>query len=167
MDYIIASVVFSLTFILFFKFVVPGLEQEDYSTIDSVYGDCRVIANALISAGYPSNWTNETVQRIGLTSEYNIINGTKVAMFKNMTVEDYQRVKDKFNLRADFVVFFINRSNQPVPVAGNYHIGHPTIALDVDNRVDLESFEYKNLASLTRVLVYNKTVVRMVIYTWN
>ncbi len=165
-DFIFGVVVFSLCIILFYKFV-PNLSQQELSSLNEVYQDCKLLSESVSSSGYPENWTNDSVQRIGITDRGIIINGSKVAKFDEMTKEDYSRVKNIFSLKADFVLFFTNSSDEPVSINGVYYIGYPDVSLSADNRINMSAIDYDNLASLTRVLIYNKKTIKMVTYAWD
>jgi hypothetical protein len=165
MDFIFAMIIFTGCIILFYSFF-PNVTTQELTDLDDVYLDGRVLSSALLSSGYPTNWTNTTVQRIGIIDDRRL-NITKYALFASMTSNDYYRVKDLFNLRADFVVFFQNETGGVTNMSGIHHIGHPDVSVGSVNAIDLEAVPHNNLVTFTRVIGYNGLVQRMVIYVWD
>jgi len=130
--------------------------------------DAKGIAGSILTAGYPFNWTNETVQRIGIMQDERIIDPVKLGRFANMTKtsDDYDQTRVLFNLRSDYVVYFTDRDENPITLGIVDRIGDPTMPF-LAGVPDFTLIEEKNLLALTRVLIFNKTSVKMVVYTWN
>jgi hypothetical protein len=165
MDFIFGTVVFCLCLVLFYTYF-PNINRQELNDLDEVYLDGRQISESLLSSGHPANWTNSTVERLGIIDN-RIINASKLALFSNMTKEDYYRVKALFNIRADFVVFFTNNTDGNENISGIHHVGAPGVSVGSDNSIDLSGIEYKNLAAFTRIITFNGYVKKMVVYAWD
>lgn len=66
-DIIVATGIFIVGIIAFFLYTInyPTGEQEK---LDDLLYEGNIIADNLLSEGYPLNWTNITVSKIGLLS---------------------------------------------------------------------------------------------------
>jgi len=128
--------------------------------------ETKTISESLVSQGYPSNWTDMTVERIGITDGDKIINSTKLIQFYNLSLTNYSKTRKLFGIKGDFIVFFTRMNNSPANLSGIYKIGYPLVVLDLQNNVDLSAVEYNNLVSLKRILIYDKVTVNMVVYSW-
>jgi len=157
--------VFVACMILFYKFA-PNIEKQDFATLEDVYLDAQTLSDALTTTGYPENWTEDSVERIGLVSRGNIINETKLLSFQNLTLDDYENVKTTFNIRAEFVVFFTDKEGSCVNLSNVHHVGHSAIVSD-GKRLNMSGIEHSNLAALTRIAVFNGSIVKVVVYTWS
>ncbi len=167
MDFIIGVFVFTIVLLLFYHFV-PNLERQELDTLTDVYFDARTISFSVADEGYPANWTNATVERIGLLSQDGTLNATKMRQFYNLTVSSYDRSKELFDLspRTEYVIYFTDRHDNPIAPAGITHIGEPSVGLDGEGRPQVLNEEHEHLVSLTRIFVYNRTTVKAVVYAW-
>jgi hypothetical protein len=148
---------------IFFQFV-PNLNHQELNALNDVALDGQTLAESLTGEGYPTDWTNATVQRIGLVDGLEL-NETKLALFSAITQEDYYRSKSLFNIRSDFVVFFLNESDGPVAVDGVTHIGPAGVGWSAAG-IDLSGVAVDNLASFTRIVLSHGRVTKMVVYAW-
>jgi hypothetical protein len=165
MDYIFGILIFSICLILYYKFI-PNLEAEELNNLEEIYLDAKTISESLISPGYPSDWTNETVQRIGILSHGKTINHSKFIEFNNMVIDDYNKTITKFNIHSDYIIYFTDVNDIPINITDIYKIGNPKVILTGSNNLDLTSIEQNNLVSITRILIHNSTTIKMVTYTW-
>lgn len=165
MDFIIGMFIFSICLILYYKFI-PNLESEELNNMQEIYLDAKTISESLVSVGYPPDWTNETVQRIGILSSGKTINTSKFIELNNMILKDYNQTRTRFNMRSDFILFFTDTNDNPINISGIYKIGHPKITLTPLKKLDLSSINQDNLISITRILIHNSTTIKMVAYTW-
>ena len=53
---------------------IPNLQAQELDNLQEVYMQTKTITESLTSEGYPSDWTESTVQRIGITNGDKIIN---------------------------------------------------------------------------------------------
>ena len=167
MDFIFGAFIFTVTFILFYKFV-PNIEHQELDNFLEVHTDAKTITNALTTKGYPYNWTNTTVQRIGITNGQKIIVQQKLETFHNMTKtqEGYDNTRQLFNLKSDYLIVFTDRYQNPVNLSTIRSIGSPEVNFYPNNKTDFTSVPHSNIVALKRLLVYNQIETMMVIYTW-
>lgn len=161
LDFVIAILVFSTCLILFFKFV-PNMHAEE--RIDQVYLDAKTLADTIVSTGHPQNWTNKTVIRIGI-AEDSKIDHDKLVEYYIMNKNNYSTTKEIFRIRSDYAVFFTDAHDKPVNLSMVDIIGHPDAKQKYDG-LDISGIQHSDVVGLVRVLTYNKTIVKMVIYAW-
>lgn len=165
MDFIFAMVVFSVCIILFYSFY-PNMSKQENSDLEEIFLDGKLLAESLLSPGYPVNWTNATVERIGVVDN-RAVNRTKFIQFSEMTVRDYYDVKSRFNLKADFVVFFTSPAGQIENISGIHHTGHPAVSAGAADSIDLSGLTYDNFVSYTRIVTLDGDVKKLVVYAWD
>lgn len=92
MDFIISATMFFLAVILIL-FAWDYIASENYEQIlfNEMQNTGLFVSDVLIRIkGFPLEWTNDNVQSIGLASEENILNETKIYQFINL---DYNKIK--------------------------------------------------------------------------
>ena len=165
MDFIFGIFIFTICLILYFKFV-PNLDSQELENLYDVYYDAKTISDSLMSEGYPADWNKSQVQRIGILSSGNKVNRTKLINLKNMTDNNYNNTRRKFNIMSDFVLFFKDTNDNPINISDIYHIGHPDVTLQVSKEIDFSGISNDNLVSISRIVRNNQTLIKMVVYTW-
>jgi hypothetical protein len=125
-----------------------------------VYRDAVHLSDALLSQGYPVNWTATEVMLPGI-AENNRINTTQLSNFKAL---DYYRAKTLMHTTSDFL-FFIKNSTGIINT-GQCVYGY-NITTNANCEPMLDTIKYDNLAKIDRLVIYNSTVVVMTIYAWN
>ena len=78
-DLMIAMVIFSVGLVSFYFYSLNSGEEANGIT-DQLFYDGNIIANDILSEGYPLNWGTEDVVKIGIISD-NRINETKLNNF--------------------------------------------------------------------------------------
>ena len=72
-DFMIGLLIFVIALVMYYKFVV-NLSEQDQSILNELISDSKMISSSLISGGFPENWNNGTVERIGITdNDYRIM----------------------------------------------------------------------------------------------
>jgi len=145
--------------VLYYNFV-PNLDKQELESLKEASYDAKILADALVTQGYPSNWTETNVQRIGLMGK-NGINDSKVLRYKNISYED---TKELLNLRSEYAVIFSRLDDGTYNISGVSIIGHPSAT--VSNSRLIPNEEYFDMVALTRLVVHNKTAIKMVVYAW-
>ena len=127
--------------------------------------DATKMSEIFLSEGNPAAWTNETVIRPGLLTDYRL-NESKVTLAMNITNTSYSYFKLKLQTNYDFLVGFQLKNDTIMNFNGFYSIGDPSV--DV-NSTDIywAGVAYDDLVKLTRFVVYGSEVMRMVVYTWD
>src|SRR3989338_11299241 len=78
-DLIIASIIFISGILLFYVYSI-NYPKESYEQLDKMFNNGEFIAEVLLTEGLPSDWNQDTVVRIGLTTGKKI-NQTKIKEF--------------------------------------------------------------------------------------
>ena len=160
-DFIISIMLFIALFLLFGK-TIFDLTNDSKEDIVPLITEGRAVSDSLISEGYPVNWNNATVSKIGLTAD-NRIDASKISAFYSM---NYSEAKRLFNTPYDFFVFLSDENNKLISVEGNYGFGNPAINATQDN-VTLSGVDFERLAKIDRIVIYDSKIVKMVVYLWD
>jgi hypothetical protein len=160
-DFIISIMLFIALFLLFGK-TIFDLTNESREEISPLVMEGKAVSDSLVSEGYPENWNNDTVSKIGLTTD-NRIDGSKISAFYSM---NYSDAKKLFNTPYDFFVFLSDENNKLISVDGRYGFGNPLVNATQDNVV-LSGIDFEKLAKIDRIVIYNSKIVKMVIYLWD
>jgi len=112
-----------------------------------------------MSSGYQTNWNSDNVERIGITDD-NRVSESKLAEFSKIP---YKESKKLFGTVYDFYVFFTDRNNNIIPInSSSEGIGKPGV-----NSTNIQTVENpKKLVKITRLIVKESDIKKMVIYLW-
>ncbi len=124
MDFAIALLLFTFTVGVYFSYT-NNFQKEERGDINSVASDAKALSSSLILSGYPSNWDNSTVTRIGIADDQRV-NTTKLKNFKQI---NYSSTKKKFGTAYDYLVFFTNSNGDVLNLRGVCGVGYPNISL--------------------------------------
>jgi len=124
MDFAIALLLFTFTLIVYFSYT-NNFQKEEQGDLNSIISDAKAISSSLILSGYPSNWDNTTVVRIGIADNQRL-NITKLKTFKQL---NYSQTKKKFGTFYDYFVFFTNNNGDILNLRGICGIGSQNILL--------------------------------------
>jgi len=169
-DYTISLILFILIVILSVKIIVNSFSTN--TAFEELKTDASKISETLLSEGYPPDWTNASVIRPGvLTSKR--LNSTKVVNAMNMS---YSALKPKFQTEYDFLVIFEDPgskdpSSDMIEFSDLCVIGSPDVninktGVDCHNPV-FTSISYDNMVKLTRLVIHDTEIIRMVVYAWD
>ncbi|MFC1753263.1 hypothetical protein ACFL96_07705 [Thermoproteota archaeon] len=118
---------------------------EEKGELSELIIDAKVIASSLISEGYPSDWNESNVTRIGLTDgDYRLME-EKLDAFNDLSYDDRA---DLLGTTKDYY-FYIQYQN------GTEF-----------NHLGMNGSSAVKLVQMTRIVVYNDTFVKMVFYLW-
>lgn len=150
-----------LAFIVVILIVVNVLQgmfiSQEFST---VYADATHISDVLMTSGYPLSWSSADIILLGIVDDSRI-NTTKLMYFDSF---NYTKQKSLVQSTADFIFTFEN-ATETLNVSTCTH-GYP-ITTDEFCEINFSSIEYTDLTKVERIVIYNSTPVRMVVYTWN
>nr|MCK4930326.1 hypothetical protein [Nanoarchaeota archaeon] len=171
-DYTISLLLFILAALLSVKIIVNSFSTN--TAFEELKTDASKISEILLSDGYPSDWTNESVIRPGLLTS-NRLNSLKVERAMNMS---YSLLKPKLQTRYDFLVIFEGSGNDMIEFDEFCAIGNPDVNINstgagplIDcHNPEFTSIDYDNLVKLTRLVIYDSgstsEIIKMVIYVW-
>lgn len=169
-EFILAFLIFSAALILSIKTVVNIYGNDDLS---SVIKEAELISGQLKSEGYPLNWNNNTVIRIGLISNGSLDN----EKLNNLYSMNYYSAKNTLATQYNYFVFFSNsKGNLPLFYYANNSLsieqgcgyGYDKIvkSYDTECKFNKSGLNYADLATIKRITVYNSTLVVMNIWVW-
>ncbi|MBI2659989.1 hypothetical protein HYX07_02410, partial [Candidatus Woesearchaeota archaeon] len=122
MDFAIALLLFTFTLAVYFSYT-SNFQKQEKGELEILLKDAKALSSSLALPGYPVNWDNTTVLRIGIADDQKI-NSTKVKQFKQY---DYVRSKVRFATPYDFIVFFVNEKGEVLNINGVCAIGYPLV----------------------------------------
>ena len=148
-DLMIASVIFTGAIVTFFIFSL-NTPSESNEIILSLERQGDLVANSLLSEGYPPNWNSQDVAVIGLLTD-NKINESKLSSFYDLSISNYQKTKSLFGISSNYLI------NLSEPIEINYNV----IAGIGETPENPE-----NLLKISRITIYKNKPVTLEIQIW-
>jgi hypothetical protein len=145
LDFVVGLLMFMVVVFVYYDYS-NNLVDDSETDWDEMIIDSKTMSSSLMSMGYPNNWNETNVQRIGVLNSNYRLNQTKIERFVNMS---YDTTKDIFNTRFKYYFFIQDKNDTIYFPAGKF----PT--------------DHRYLVQTTRILIYNSSVYRMVLYIWN
>jgi len=127
-DFVIAMLIFSFALIYYYTFTT-NISKQDSVTVDNLVTDSKSISSSLLVGGFPSNWDNTTVQRIGVTDDNQILNPTKWSNFDSI---GYNKSKKLFGTAYDYLAYFVDENDTLLNILGICGIGVPEANFSYD-----------------------------------
>ena len=124
MDFSIGLLLFTFTLVIYFSYT-NNFSGTEKGALDLMIKDAKSISASLALDGYPDDWSNQTVIRIGIADDQNV-NGTKLKRLKQL---NYTSSKNKFATTYDYFVYFVNNNGEVLNVNGVCGSGYPLINL--------------------------------------
>jgi hypothetical protein len=145
-DAIVAGVLFAVLLSILFVYWT-SLRSLLFTQIDDMFRTSLELSNALLTPGYPADWTVSDVRQIGITTDFNSmrVDGAKLANLRNLSDTDYESMRSKLGLGP----------YQYRIVVGNVAIG-PVPLADRQSRV-----------TLVRPVVYENLPANLTITVWS
>ena len=150
MDFAIALLLFTFTLVVYFSYT-NNFQKQEKGELDVLLTDAKSLSSSLALPGYPNNWGNTTVLRIGIADEQKV-NAIKVKLFKQF---DYKKSKKLFATSYDYVVFFVNERGDVLNINGVCAIGYPLVNVGYDIRT---AYYYQDSADSFLKDFMNKTM---------
>jgi hypothetical protein len=122
MDFVIGLLLFSFTFFIYISYT-NNMQKDDKGGLDLVIKDARAIASSLSIGGYPNEWDNNTLVRIGISDDQKL-NETKM---KNLIELDYNKTKKSFGAVRDFFIFLEDINESIIAFGTKCGVGHPKV----------------------------------------
>ena len=119
MDFAIALLLFTFTLIVYFSYT-NNFQKEEKGELNDLLTDAKAISSSLALPGYPYNWNNETVLRIGIADDQKI-NLTKLKYAKQL---NYSFTKKNFATIYDYFIFFVNENGEVLNINGICGVGN-------------------------------------------
>ena len=122
MDFAIGLLLFAFTLAIYFSYT-NNFPNEDKGNLNLMLKDAKSISSSLALEGYPDDWSNQTVIRIGVTDNQQL-NGTKLKKLKQL---NYTSSRKKFATSYDYFVYFEGSNGNVLNVNGVCGSGYPLI----------------------------------------
>ncbi len=148
-DLMIASIIFITGIISFYLYSLNAVDQTE-DKLNSLSYDGNIIGDMILSEGLPKNWNEQNVVTIGILTE-NKINQTKLEKFYNMITNNYQKTKVLFNTKYDYYML----------ISENF-----TINGQIKPGLGKQPQNQRNLAKITRFVIYKDKLQNLDIYIW-
>jgi hypothetical protein len=171
-EFILAFLLFSSAIVVSIKMISNIYKPTDFNDLVK---ESELLSDNLLSEGYPINWTTDDVIKIGLLDN-NRLSVNKLLSLYNMT---YYEAKTASGVRKDFFIYFtrnksvlnmfytIDAYNSTIDSCG---YGSPQVIQQYDGSKCIISFEnatHNNFVKISRLAVYNGTILTMNINMWD
>ena len=154
-----------LFFTCLFFTQTSNFQSKEEGTLAKTVSDAQSISSQLLLSGYPTDWTNTTVLRIGI-ADNNLLNITKLNQFHSL---DYTFSRIKFGTTNDYLVFFADSNNTVLNINGTCGTGKPSVISDPigGNCAPINITSKTELAKNERYIGHNSSIIKMVVYVWH
>jgi hypothetical protein len=167
-DYIAGLLIFILALTLSVKLIVNAYSPDDYSQLKKE--GIRVTEN-LLSEGYPLDWNETNVIRVGLFTN-NRFDNNKINSAMNLS---YSSLRNILLTDQEFFVVFKNKNDSLINFENNCFLGSSSVSitrnLTMNNtpciNYSLSNLDTNNLVVIKRAGVYNSSIIKMEAYFWN
>ena len=122
--------IFVVALTIYFVYTT-NLSKEDTLLLNDIIFEAKLVSSSLVSEGYPSNWNNNTVKRIGLTDNNQRINKNKLRNFANLP---YTHSKKILGTVYDYLIFFEDTNGTILNIGGFCGKGSSEINISFDVR---------------------------------
>ncbi len=165
LDLIIALVIFSAALIIYLR-VYGDLNDIQDERLDELTYDANVIADSLLSPGYPADWTQIDVERIGLLTDGSL-DLNKHAMFNNTDLSTGRFI---FGTRFDYLVYFKDKESHVLYLdtcaVGSSEVVVTNYTEFFCNNVSTSTISSDHLVKTERLVPYNGDFISMVVLLW-
>jgi hypothetical protein len=144
-DLMVAMIIFSVAIAVFYIYSL-NQPSETEQNFENLFYDGGVIADALLSQGYPEDWNSGDVVTLGILSSGKI-NETKLERFYDLASSDYERTRQIFNTGYNYW-FFLSEE------------------MDGIDGIGLNQTNPRNLVKVTRFSIYKNKPVTVYLYIW-
>ena len=121
LDFITSVVIFLIVLVpLFFVWSYVNIQNQQQMLFDEVETLALSVSDSLIrTKGSPEGWDITNVRQIGLASEENVLNATKVSYFLTMGSTDYNRTRALLTYGYDFFFNLTDMNGTSLGIVGN------------------------------------------------
>jgi len=147
---------FLIMVVIYFTFI--NNLSSGGADFSSLYDETIILSDTLLSAGSPANWTANSVDEIGVTDgKYRLMQ----SKWRNLSTMDYSKQKLLLKTKYDYLIFFENKDENVLNINGTEYAGFSGL-----NKDTVKNQKYEELISIKRLLIYNNTIITMVVYSW-
>jgi hypothetical protein len=165
-DYTISMLLFVIAALISIKIIINSFSANtDFQELKT---EASKISEILLSEGFPVDWVglNSTdVIRPGLLTSKRL-DELKVAQAMNNTYINYTSLKFMLQTKHDFAVVFEQSNGTLMQFKSLCVVGNASVSPGCSDP-PVFNFRYKNMVQLNRLIIYNLSITRMVVYVWN
>lgn len=156
LDLIAGVTLFTIGIVIFFIYSInqPGEAEGNFEPL--LY-EGKIIANNLMSEGYPLDWDSNNAITIGISND-NKINETKLGRIYDMIYIDNNYTRTKKLLDTQYDYYFSINGNMTINGTQIEGVGKPGTTI--------ETISSKNLVKITRFTIYQNKTTPLYIYIW-
>ncbi len=156
LDILAGMALFLIGIVVFFVYSLnqPGEAQDNFELL---FYDGKIIADNLMSQGYPSDWNSSNVISLGISSD-DKINETKLERLYEMIYTENNYTITKNILNTQYEYYFFLEQNMTINSIDVEGIGKPGATR---NNIDA-----RNLIKITRFTIYQNKTTPLYIYIW-
>ncbi|MCK5449916.1 hypothetical protein KAI32_03550 [Candidatus Pacearchaeota archaeon] len=156
LDILAGMVLFLIGLMIFFTYSLnqPGEAQDNF---EFLFYDGKIIADNLMSPGYPLDWNSSNVITLGISSD-DKINETKLERLYEMIYVENNYTLTKNILNTQYEYYFFLDQNMTINSIEVEGIGKPGTTKD--------NVVAKNLIKVTRFTIYQNKMTPFYIYIW-
>lgn len=151
LDVLVASVIFVLGLVFFYLYTL-NYTRESGDALSFIRYDAERIADDLLTAGYPQNWSAGDVVMLGI-SDNNKVNEIKLVQLRNLADTNYERTRGLFATRYQWYLNFSESDDDE----NNSSIAY------IGKKNDSPS----NLFRVQRLTIYRNKPAVLNIHLWN
>ena len=156
LDLMSGLALFLVGIMIFFVYSLnqPSQAKESFEFLSY---DGKIIADSLLSEGYPKNWNSNNAISLGITTS-NKINQSKLETLYQMIYVQNNYTKTKNLLNTEYNYYFFLDQNMTVSTGSIEGIGKPGITK--------QNIDAKNLIKTTRFTIYQNKTTPLYLYIW-
>ena len=147
---------FLVGIMIFFVYTL-NQPEETREAFDLLFYDGKLLADNLMSEGFPLDWNSSVAVILGLTTD-NKMNETKLEKLYEMIYAENNYTKTKILFGTNYDYYFFFDENMTIDYNQVEGIGKPGIS---KNNIDS-----KNLVKITRFTIYQNKTAPLYIYIW-
>ncbi|MFH0808400.1 MAG: hypothetical protein V1888_02180 [archaeon] len=156
LDIMAGMVLFLVGIIIFFTYSVNQSSQAE-DNLGRLYYDGNIIADNLLSEGYPADWNTENIVTLGLTTSKKI-NQTKLENLYEIIYTQNNYTKTKNILNTEYEYYILLGENITINSNQIKGIGKPGTSP--------QNISAKNLIKITRYTIYQNKTTPLYLYIW-
>lgn len=154
-DFIIGLAIMIIALIIGITIIISIQEPSNFSHVKR---QAISASEQLMSEGYPKNWTNETIFKLGLLTN-NVLNESKVTALHTLSYHDMRA-----RLVEDVQIYGYFENSNGIINTTACGFGSPEVTVDSNCVPTVHSDE--NIVAITRIVSFNDTLTKMVVIVW-
>tara|TARA_Y100000310_G_scaffold255534_2_gene263036 strand:- start:1143 stop:2240 length:1098 start_codon:yes stop_codon:yes gene_type:complete len=123
-DFVIAMIIASLMLVSYYAYTT-NISKQDSVVLNDLVSDSKLVSSSFLSGGFPDEWNNATVKRIGLTNDNYRINESKLRRLSELSYEQSKKILGTVH---DFFVFFEDEDKNLIPIGTECGYGDANVS---------------------------------------